>query len=47
MNTEIVSIEKIKGCEFAQEAIVITLSKEPTKEEMDKLFINDSIVLEF
>lgn len=47
MTTLISSTEKINATEFTMEANVISLNRVPTIEEQNKLFSNDSIVLEF
>ena len=37
----------IEATEFTQKATLISLNFVPTAEEMNEMFINDSIVLEF
>lgn len=47
MKTQILNTEKIEATEFSMAATIVTLNSTPSIEEQNKLFVNDSIVLEF
>lgn len=47
LNTEILSTEVIEATTFNEKTTIIKLSQCPTLSEMDALFTDDSVILEF
>lgn len=47
MKTKVLKTKTLKKTKHSEKTTIVTLNQQPSLEDQKKLFINDSIVLEF